>query len=268
VGGGVARHRAGLQALDMPAQGRGRRDPEDEVDPVGATPGEDLRATIMAVSAQQDLRLRPGGADGPEQPAQEGADVRPLRALGGAQHGGDKAALAIEDDEGLEPVLVVVGIEQAQLLAPMHGVEGVVDIEPNPLGHLPEGCAVQVDHRPPHPQQGSHVGLVLQTRDGGLRTELSIRRREVERHLEQGIAPQVRGVVAVRVAGCDHQQAKADDVGQSVGDLIGCSRIFDAGGEPIGDPQALLDLAQRQHPTVGRQQPAVELGHHRLAGHG
>jgi hypothetical protein len=51
-----------------------------------------------------------------------------------------------------------------------------------------------------------------------------------------------------------------------VGDLIGRPRIFDAGGEPIGDTQALLSLAQRQHPAVGRQQPAIELGHHRLAG--
>ena len=176
----------------MPAQGRGRRDAEDEVDPVGATPVEDLRAAIVAVGAQQDLRLRPVGADGPEQPAQEGADFRALRALGGPQHGGDEAALTIEHDDGLEPVFVVVGIEQPQLLAAVHGVEGVIDVEHDPLGHLPEGRAVQVDHRPTHPQKRSHVRPVLQTRDGGLRTQLPVRRRTVERHLEQGIAPQVR----------------------------------------------------------------------------
>ena len=67
----------------MPAQGRGRRDAEDEVDPVGAAPVEDLRAAIVAVGAQQDLRFRPVGADGPNKPAQKGADVRALRALGG-----------------------------------------------------------------------------------------------------------------------------------------------------------------------------------------
>ena len=72
-----------------------------------------------------------------------------------------------------------------------------------------------------------------------------------------------------RPAGRDHQQAKADDVGQGVGDLIGRSRILNASGEPIGNTQALLDLAERQHSAVGRQQPAVEfLGHDRLAGHG
>jgi hypothetical protein len=150
----------------------------------------------------------------------------------------------------------------------VHGVERVIDVEHDPLGHLPERRAVEVNHRLTHAQQGSHVRQVLQARDGGLRTQLPVRRREVERHLEQGIAPQVRGVVAVLVAGRDHQQAKADDVSQGVGDLIGRPRIVDAGGKPISDTQALLDLAERQHPAIGRQQPAIELGHHRLAGHG
>ena len=55
-GGDGARHRAGFQAFDMTAQGRRRRDAKDEVDPVGATPVEDLRAAIVAVGAQQDRR--------------------------------------------------------------------------------------------------------------------------------------------------------------------------------------------------------------------
>jgi hypothetical protein len=50
-----------------------------------------------------------------------------------------------------------------------------------------------------------------------------------------------------------------------VSDLIWRPWILDAGGDPISDTQAFLDLAKRQHPAVGRQQPAVEFGHHRLA---
>lgn len=34
----------------------------------------------------------------------------------------------------------------------------------------------------------------------------------VEGELEGGIVPQGAGIVAVLVAGCDHQQAKADDL--------------------------------------------------------
>src|SRR5215203_7166348 len=136
-GGDVARHRAGFQDLAMTAQGRGRRDAEDEVDPVGATPVDDLRTAIGAVGAQQDLRRRPVCADGSEQPSQEGADVRAFGSLGGPQNGRDDAALSVEDNDGLEPVFVIVGIEQPQLLATVHGVEGVVDVEHDPLGHLP-----------------------------------------------------------------------------------------------------------------------------------
>ena len=91
-----------------------------------------------------------------------GTDFRALGPFGGPQHGRDEAALTVEHDDGLEPVFVVVGIEQPQLLATVHGVEGVIDVEHDPLGHLPEGRAVQVNHRPPHAQQGSHVRQVLQ----------------------------------------------------------------------------------------------------------
>jgi hypothetical protein len=38
-----------------------------------------------------------------------------------------------------------VGIEQAQLLAAVHGIEGVIEIEHDPPRHLPEGRAVQVN---------------------------------------------------------------------------------------------------------------------------
>lgn len=98
--------------------------------------------------------------------------------------------------------------------------------------------------------------------------QLTIRRRPVERHLEQEIPPQICSVVAILIAGRNHQQATANDVSQSEGDLIGRSRIYDTGCETSGDTQAFLDLAERQDPAIGRQQPAVEFGHHRLAGHG
>src|SRR4051812_28626333 len=78
--------------------------------PVGATPGEDLRAAIMAVGAQQDRRLRPVGADGVNESAQEGADFRALGPFGGPQDGGDDTTLTVEHDDRLEPVFVVVGI--------------------------------------------------------------------------------------------------------------------------------------------------------------
>src|ERR1700684_98053 len=55
--------RAGPEIPDMPAQCGGRRDAQDVIETVGPTPVENLRTAIMTVGAQQDLGLRPVGAD-------------------------------------------------------------------------------------------------------------------------------------------------------------------------------------------------------------
>jgi len=121
-----------------------------------------------------------------------------------------------------------------------------------------EGPTIKIDHGAAHAQQRASVRQILQPRDRRLRTQLAIRRRKIERHLEQGIASQGTGVVAVFVAGADHQQPKANDVGQAVRDLIRRPRINHASGEPIGDAKALFDLAQRQNAAVRRQHAAVK----------
>ena len=65
------------------------------------------------------------------------------------------------------------------------------------------------------------------------------------------------GVVAVFIARRDHQQPKADDVGERVRDLVRRARVLDAGGHAIGDAKPLLDLAQNQNrrrpTTAGRR---------------
>src|ERR1035437_5821968 len=179
----VARLRAGLKVLDMPTQCRGRRNAQDIIETVGATPVENLGTTIMTVAAQQYLGFRPVGADGAQQAAQEAAYFLATGPFGGTQNGGDEAALAVEHDDRLEAVFIVMRVEQPQLLAPMNRVEGVVDIERDALGNLAERLAIQIDHGAAHAQQGASIGQVFQSRDRRLRTQLAIRWRQIERHL-------------------------------------------------------------------------------------
>ena len=80
----VLRFRRGFQALDMPAQRRGRRDAEDIVEPVGATEVENLGSAIVAVAAHQDLYPRPVGANGAQQATQKGLDLLAAGAFGRA----------------------------------------------------------------------------------------------------------------------------------------------------------------------------------------
>ena len=143
-----------------------------------------------------------------------------------------------------------MGVEQPQLLAAVHRVERVVDIERDPFGNLGERLAIEIDHRMAHSQQRANIRQVLQSRDRRLRAQLPIRWRQVERHLEHRIDAQGIGVDPVLVAGADHQQPKPDDIRQAVGDLIGRPRINQARGQPIGDPKPLFDFAQRQNAAI------------------
>jgi hypothetical protein len=70
------------------------------------------------------------------------------------------------------------------------------------------------------------------------------------RHFEHRIGAKTVGVVAVLVAGGDHQEAEADDIGESVRDLIWRTLVLDTACETIGDAQPLLDLAQHQDSAV------------------
>ena len=114
----------------------------------------------------------------------------------GPQHGRHKTSLAVEDDDWLKTVIVMKGIEQAQLLAAVHAVEGVVDIEHDALGHLPERGAVLLDQRPAEAQQRPHIRQVFQPRDprikyeDRLRAQFLIRGQSVQRQLEHRIAAQ------------------------------------------------------------------------------
>jgi hypothetical protein len=79
--------------------------------------------------------------DGEQQAAQEGANLLAAGSFGGTKNGGDEAALAIEYDDRLKAVFVIMRIEQPQLLAAMNRVERVVDVQRDPFGNPLEGLA-------------------------------------------------------------------------------------------------------------------------------
>ena len=125
---------------------------EDPVDPVRAAPVEHLRARIVTVGAQQNLDPGPMGTDGADKTAHKTAKLHPAWPLAGAQQGGNKAAFPVKDDDRLEAVIVIVGIEQAQLLGAVHPIEGVVDIEHEARWHRPKRAAILFRQGPPEAQ--------------------------------------------------------------------------------------------------------------------
>ena len=134
-------------------------DAEHEVEQlVRAAEVDRLRRAIMAVATQQDFGLGPMAANGAQQAAQQGPDLLAAGPSGGTQNGGDEAAGAVEDDDRLKAVFVIVRIEQPQLLAAVDGVEHVVDVEGDALGDLRERFAIEVNHGAAHAQQRAASG--------------------------------------------------------------------------------------------------------------
>jgi hypothetical protein len=61
---------------------------------------------------------------------------------------------------------------------------------------------------------------------------------------------QAVGIVAVLVAGRDHQQAEAPHLGETMADALWRAWIVNASGETFGHAQAGLNLAQRQQAAI------------------
>ena len=98
-----------------------------------------------------------------------GANLLAAGSFGGTKNGGNEAAIAIEHDDRLKAVFVVMRIEQSQLLAAMNRVERVVDVERDPFGNPLEvfGCqravyvAANLQHVPGSPRVPELMAICL-----------------------------------------------------------------------------------------------------------
>ena len=224
-------------------------------------------STPWAVAAHGDLNPRPAGADGAHDVAQHHRHLGAVGRLAGTQdHRHRLAGGRLVDVDGQEAAAVVMGVEQRQLLAAMHPVLGVVDVQQDAPRDLGEAVAEQVHHRHHHALQRRRPRQVLQAADGRLRAQVGAAfRQSPHRHLERRITPERVAVVGVGVTGDDRQGAEPDHLGEAVGDPLGIARILDAAGEALGNPQPPVDLGQQQDPGIRGQLPAVEGNIDRLA---
>ena len=88
------------------------------------------------------------GPDGADEAAHKATNLHPARPPARSQQRGHETPLAVEHNDRLEAVIVIVGIEQAQLLAAMHPVEGVVDIENDAPRHRSQRAAILLERAP------------------------------------------------------------------------------------------------------------------------
>ena len=243
------------------------RQAEDVVDAVVLAPRHGLGPAVVAVSPEGEPGARPVPADAAHQVLEEGADLGARRRLARAQENRHRlAALHVVDVDRQEAASVVVGVEQRELLAAVHRVAGVVDVERDGRGRGGEGAAEEIDQRRGHPCHLKPRGRVFQPAHGRLRAQgAAALRRLAHGQLEQGIGAQGVAVVGILVSTRDREHTEAQHRRERVDHQRWVAPLPDAARKRLGQPEPAFRLVQQDQPAVRRDQPAPEIGGHLLA---
>lgn len=184
-------------------------------------------------------------------------------------HGPHQPPLAVKDHNRLEAVLIVIRVEQAQLLVAMDGIEGVVDIQHDPLRRARKRRAEEANHFMSHPEQRPQVGQIFHPRDRGLgaqrRPGLGIM---LEGELEGRIIVQITRIVAIFIPRRDHHDPEPDDVFLAVLHLARLTRIGEARRHKTRQVVPAFHLPQERQTGIGTHLSAIEIEQHGLAIYG
>ena len=165
----------------------------------------------------------------------------------------------------LEAGAIVVCVEQRQLLLAVNRIVCVVDVEHDARRRSSEAAAKDIDLAKPDPRQRSPAGEVLQSRQRRLAHQVGAGlRASADGDLQRGIGAQRIDVVAVLVAGSDHQHPRRHHLGVAVPDAGRIALVTERGGDRRGKRQPLGDLPQYDQAAVRRQAPGIERGCERL----
>ena len=227
-------------------------------------------AAIVAVSAQQNLNVGPVLADTANDVAQNLRHLVARRSLAGPQQRQDRLARdPIEDMNRLEAGAIVVSVEEGEFLLTVHRIVGVVDVENDAPRRTCEAPAIQIDLAEPDPGQRAPIGKVLEPRQGRLAHEVSAGHgAATDGNLQRRIGAQCVDVVAILVAGRDHQHARLHHLGIAVLDASGIAFVAQTSGDRLGHAKACCDLAQHNHAAIRRQATGIERGCERLTRNG
>ncbi len=150
-------------------------------------------------------------------------------------------------------------MEHDQLLLAMGGIVEGVDVQREMARRLVKRLDEQVDQHVAEPPQVGDRDGVLEPREGWLAGEVGVIGQAVGNELENGVRPQRVVVVLILVVGQDaidslphHGQLRVLDEG-------GIATVLESGGKLLGEPDLLVELANRQQSGIRRQRGGRKL---------
>ena len=162
-----------------------------------------------------------------------------------------------------------MAIEEGELLLPVGGIVGRIEVDRDAPGPAPEPRAMVLDDQVGQPEAGQ-IELLPPHRvlePGERRLGRQIRPREgiaLEQELVHRVLGQARGVVAVGVAAGDPIDALPHQLDHLVLDLAGLPVVDQTGRQPLGDPQAVVQHLEQHRPAIRARVGLVESGDDRL----
>ena len=153
----------------------------------------------------------------------------------------------------------MVRVEQRQLLLTVSGIIRVVDVEHDARRRTGEAPAVEIDLAEADAGERPPVGEVLQARQCRLAHQIGAGLRcATDGNLQSWIGAQHIDVVAVLVAGSDHQHPRPCHLGVAVTDASRIAVIVERAGDRLGQTQANLDLAKNDKAAIRGQAAGIE----------
>ena len=196
-------------------------------------------AAIVAVTTYQDLDFGPVLADAADNVTKNFSHLFARGPLAGPKQREHRFAReTVEDVDRLEAGAVVVRVEESELLLAMNGIVGFVDVEHDLPGWCLEAAAIQINLAEPDAGQRTPVGQVLEPRQRWLTHQVGTTvGRTTDGDLQCRIGAQGVDVVAVLVAGRDHEHARQRHLGVAVQDTSGITVVAQAGGDYLGQAE-------------------------------
>jgi hypothetical protein len=146
-----------------------------------------------------------------------------------------------------------VAVPEGQLLVAVRRVVHGVEVEGQVAGRAVEGGDELVEENIAQPLQGRDRDGVLEAGQGRLAGQVAVLGGVVGDELEDGVGAQGVVVVLVRVAGQDAVDAGPDHLHEGVLGEAGVAGVVQGVGEGPGEPDALIEPADREQPGVAGQ---------------